>query len=82
MINPIHERIIELRKGYYVHAIEVYNAHEIECIVESVINDFGDEFTEKEYIEFFNSMFLYCLDESQEDDIYSFDFEKFIKDTI
>ena len=86
-MSKLLDRVIQDRKGFYTHAIEVSHDYEIESIVESVIDYYGEEFTDKDYIEFFESIeIIYvpdceCSDENEED-VYNFSFEEYIKDTI
>ena len=80
--NPILDRVLEDRKGHYCHALEVSSIYELEYIVESLIDQFGDEYTDLEYIQFFESMSIYSLDDSNEDEIFNFSFSDYIKDTI
>ena len=79
----IIDEIIESRKGHYTHALEVEDVYELESIIEGVIGEFGtDNYTDMEFIEFFNTMELYCLNESEESEVYDFDFSEYIKGTI
>ncbi|MBT7928980.1 hypothetical protein HN682_03570 [Candidatus Peregrinibacteria bacterium] len=80
--NRIMDRILEDRKGHYCHALGVSSVYELESIVESIIQEFGDDYTDLEYIQFFESMSIYALDDSREDEIFNFSFSDFIKDTV
>lgn len=82
--NKIFNRIIKDRKGHYCHAIEVNNTYEIESIIEGLIQEFQDEYTEKDYIEFFESIELYYLgaDKTEEDEVYNFSCTEYIAGTI
>mgnify|MGYP003645484378 CR=1 FL=1 len=79
-MNKLFNKILKQKKGFYVHAIEVNNIQEIESIIESVIQE-NEEFSEKEFIEFFESMELYYLgeDPEEEEKVFDFSFESFIK---
>ena len=90
-MNKIFHRIHEERKGHYCHALEVNDVYGLEGIIESFIQEYKDEFTYLEYIEFFESMELYYLpydndEKNQNDDdekaVYDFSFEEYIKGTI
>ena len=83
-MNRILDKIIEDRKGHYCHALEVNDTYELESIVESLIDDLGEEYLESEYIEFFKSMELYYLgdDDKTEQEVYDFDFSDYIKGTF
>ena len=82
--NKIFNRILSDRKGHYCHAIEVNNTYEIESIIEATIQGFQDEYTEKDYIEFFESITIYYLgeDETEENEVYNFSCTEYIAGTI
>ena len=79
--NPLLEQVLSDRNGHYCHALEVSDTYELESIIESVIECY-EGYTEAQYIDFFESMELYSLDDSNEESIYSFSFTDYIKDTI
>ena len=87
-MNRILDKIIEERKGHYCHALEVNDVIELEGIVESVIEEFNSRnetiYTDVEFIEFFRSMEIYYLGRNKEEEerVYNFDFNDYIKDTI
>ena len=70
--------------GHYCHAIEVNNTYEIESIIEGTIQGFQDEYTEKDYIEFFESITIYYLgeDKTEEDEVYNFSCTEYIAGSI
>jgi hypothetical protein len=80
-MNSLLEKILEERKGHYCHALEVHDTYELESIVESVISEYREEFTDDVYIEFFESMELYYLgdDPAIEKQVYDFSFEEYIR---
>ena len=80
-MQSIIDTIIEARNGYYCHALEVSDVYELESIVESIIEEFPDR-SEKEYIDFFNTMEIYSLDDANEQAIYAFSFTDYITGTI
>lgn len=53
--------IIEQRKGHYCHALECTSAYDLECTIESLMMELGEQFTLAEYLEFFNSVELYFI---------------------
>ena len=78
-MNVILNKIIEERKGMYVHALEVSNLYELESIIENLYAEFIEEFTTTEIIEFFESIELYCLEDSEEEEeVYNFNITEFI----
>ena len=81
MNNPLLTEVIEARNGHYCHALEVNDVYELEGVVEGVIESSPDH-TEATYIEFFNSIELYCLNDENEEEVLCFDFADFIDCTI
>lgn len=76
MNNPILNKIIEDRNGHYCHCVEVSTVYELECIVESIVGEYGDDYSFNELLEFFQTLEVYCLDDSQEDETYNFNFKE------
>lgn len=85
-MNKIFETILDERNGHYCHCLEVSNAYDLEGIVENMIDNYGDTFTEEEYIDFFESMEIYYLsdneNEASETAVYDFSFRKYIEGTL
>ncbi|MBC8302159.1 MAG: hypothetical protein H8E55_41135 [Pelagibacterales bacterium] len=79
-MNNLLEQIIQERKGHYCHALEVNDVYHLESVVESVIESFP-EFDEYTYIDFFETLELYCLGEDEKQ-VYDFSFENYIRGTI
>lgn len=77
-MNAILNKIIEERKGMYVHALEVSNLYELESIIENLYAEFIEDYSIEEIIEFFESIELYCLEGSEEEEVYSLDVAFFI----
>jgi len=82
--NKIFNRVLSDMNGHYCHAIEVNNTYEIESIIEGTIQGFQDEYTEKDYIEFFESITIYYLgeDKTEEDEVYNFSCTEYIAGSI
>lgn len=83
MSNSILEYIIKQRQGHYCHVIEVGSTYQIECIIESLIDELNDQFTRQDFVEFFNTIEVIAyvdpddndgleLTREQEDEIYNF----------
>ena len=80
MPNVILNKIYQERDGHYCHALEVHDALELESIVESCIVQFEREnFSIDEIVEFFNTIEIYCLDDKNENEIFSFNIENYIR---
>lgn len=85
-MNRLLEHIITERNGHYVHALELANFCDYECVIEQIVSEYRDNFTLKEIIEFFNSIDLYYYtgDEpeykEEEEQLYNFDYIQCIID--
>ena len=87
-MNRILSKIIESRKGHYIHALEVSTIDEIREVIESIIHEFPEE-SEETVIDFFSTMSIYPYpaDEDEENrqdpdieqKIYDLDMEKLVK---
>ena len=85
----ILDYIIEQRNGHYCHALELTSAYDLECVIESLIMELGEQFTLNEYLEFFNSISIYFLadDDSSkeyndaiENELYNADISELVKE--
>ena len=95
-MNKLYEHINNERNGYYVHALELDSVYHYECVIEQIVSDYKDTFTQDDIISFFDSIELYYYhdadnyddieplsDEQQaidEDELYNFDYKQFIID--
>jgi len=81
--KTILDTIIEARKGMYCHAVEVCGKYELESIAESIIDEFSTEnrgdYSEAEIIDFLESLEVYCLDDSNEKEVFDFSFTEYVK---
>lgn len=50
------DHIMKLRNNHYCHALVVTYAYDIECAIDEIIEELGEQFTIDEYINFFESM--------------------------
>jgi hypothetical protein len=82
LMNPILNEIIEKRNGFYCHCIEVSDVYELENVAEQIMLEYSEKYSEKNIIDFLESLTVYALDESKEDEIYSFSFTEYIKDML
>lgn len=69
--------IVEKKRRQYCHVLEVSAVYEIENSIEQIMREYPD-CKLKNYIDFFGTIELYCLDE--EEDVYAFDIIEFILD--
>lgn len=86
--NKLFNKIVEERKGHYLHAIEVNNIYDIENIIESIFQSYeSEEITEKDILNFFNTIEVYFLEDEEateeenqknESEVYNFNFENYI----
>ena len=90
--NKLLNKIIEERNGHYVHAIEVTDKYNIECIIEAVFDTYeSEEITETDIFYFFDSIQVYHLEDEElteeqnkenEQEVYNFNFEEYINPTL
>ena len=71
-------KILENRKGHYVHDLEVNDLWELQTIICSLYDEFIEEYDINTFINFITSMQIYCLNEENESDVYSFDIAEYI----
>lgn len=86
--NKLFNKIVEERKGHYLHAIEVNNIYDIENIIESIFQSYeSEEITEVDILNFFNSIEIYFLEDEEateeenrknESEVYNFNFKDYI----
>lgn len=72
--NDILYKCIENNPNY-CHVIEVEDVSQLQCIIESIVDENWDK---KNVIEFFNTIQIYCTVDENEDEVYSFEIEEFI----
>ena len=87
--NKLLNHVIEQRKGHYCHALEHSNVSELESTIEALVDEFREDFTQEEILDFFNSISLYHLEDeslsetenkASEEELYSFNIEGFINE--
>tara|TARA_R110000787_G_scaffold229259_2_gene336806 strand:+ start:346 stop:603 length:258 start_codon:yes stop_codon:yes gene_type:complete len=85
-MNAILNNISESRKGHYVHALELANCEELKNVIKDLVNEFTEDHTRAEIIEFLTTLSIYYLaeEESEEEEtaLYSFDIEAYINELI
>lgn len=95
-MNRLLDHIITERNGHYCHALELDSAYAYECVIEQIVSDYKDDYTQDEIIGFFDTIELYYYhdaddyddeyklsDEQQEIDeneLYNFDYKQCIID--
>lgn len=77
-MNNIIEQIYKNRTNY-CHVLEVNDKYELITCIESLYDEFIIEYNLEEIIDFFNTMEIYCLDEDEEDEVYNFDINEYLK---
>jgi len=87
MKNVILNKIMESRNGHCCHVLEVSTIYELENVIECILSEFEGEKIES-FIDFFNSITVYYLNDSElteleneanEEEVYNFNFEESIK---
>lgn len=86
--NKLLNKIVKNRNGFYCHTIEVSNIYDIECIIESIFQNYeSEEITKKDILNFFESIQVYFLEDEEateeenrknESEVYNFNFENYI----
>ena len=85
--NRLLDHIISERKGHYCHALELTNAYNYECVIESIVGEFSNDFTQDEIISFFNTIEIYFIadddstsewNDDAEQQLYDFDYAQCI----
>ena len=74
-MNAIVSKLIEQRNGHYCHVLEVSDVYELESILEQIVEMFSHEFSNEEIQEFIDTLTIYCLDETQESEVYNYQFK-------
>jgi hypothetical protein len=77
-MNAILETILKDRNGMYVHALEINDVYELESCIDSLYDEFIEDYSKETFIDFITSMSLYCLDETNEDKVYDFNIIEYI----
>ena len=94
--NRLLDYIISERNGHYCHVLELDSTYSYECVIESIVGEYNDTFTQDEIIRFFDTISVIYFygednydDETQvseeqqaieEYDLYNFDHKQFIID--
>jgi hypothetical protein len=82
-MNRILNYIIEQRRGHYCHVLELANVYELEFIIESIYDEFIDNYYKEEIIDFFETIQIcYYTEEEEnkeeEEELYDFNITNFI----
>ncbi len=90
--NNILSKLITLRKGHYIHAIECFEVNELMECIDNVVNEFREEqgYTMEDIKDFFNTISIYHLEDEElddktneirQDELYAFDIDNYITET-
>lgn len=74
---PIINDIME-RKPNYCHVLEVEDIFELQSIIENLVDEFTDNYSADDIIEFFNTIEIYSLNDANDDAIYDFNVEAYV----
>lgn len=90
-MNNILNKLIRLRNGHYVHALDVFDLDELKDSIESLVDQFHKQGYNMEDIkEFFNTISIYHLEDEEldeetndinKDELYAFDIDNYITET-
>jgi len=81
-MNKLIEKLIEIRGGHYCHVIEVSDVYELECIADSICDEFERQYPKETIIDFLESLEVYCLDDAKESEIFAFSFTEYIGSSL
>tara|TARA_R110001592_G_scaffold343242_1_gene633522 strand:- start:391 stop:648 length:258 start_codon:yes stop_codon:yes gene_type:complete len=70
-VNKLIELCIQNRNGHYSHCLEIENLYDLESTVEAIISESREEFSLDTYIDFFETLEIYPLNEDNQDEIWS-----------
>ena len=77
-INPIIEEFCANRINY-CHALEVNDVFELESIFCNIYQDLINKYSIEVIIDFCESISIYCLDDDNDEEVYSFNIPEFIQ---
>ena len=82
-MNKILEDVIKKRNGHYCHVIEVDNVYSLKSVIESLYDEFIDEYSNDEVIEFISSIQIIYFNADGENDedekaVNDFDLEDYL----
>lgn len=91
-MNKILNKVIESRKGHYVHALECFDLDELMKCIDNIANEFTEDegYTIEDIKEFFNTISIYHLEDEEldeetndinKDELYAFDIDNYITET-
>ena len=76
-MNTILQDITKIRFNY-CHVLEVQDVFELESIIDSLYDEFIEKYELEEIKNFINTMQIYCLDESEEEEVYNFNVNDYL----
>ena len=76
-MNRILEYIIKNRFNY-CHVIEVEDKYDLISVIDNLYDEFISNYDHKTVLEFINSLEVYCLEDSEEEEVYSFDINNYL----
>lgn len=90
-MNKILNKLIKLRNGHYVHAIECFDLDELKDNIEYLVNEFYEQgYNIEDIKDFFNTISIYHLEDEEldeetndinKDELYAFDIDNYIIET-
>ncbi len=81
-MNALLEKVIESRNGHYCHVVEVSEVYELENIAEAILSENENEFDVETIIDFLETLTVYCLDDTNEKEVYDFNFREYISTSL
>ena len=77
-INPIIEEI-NANRNHYCHALEVNDVFELESIFCDIFQNYINKYSIEIIVDFCETLSIYCLDDDNEEEVYSFNISEFIQ---
>ena len=80
-MNPILKKCYENRLNY-CHVVEVDSVSDLTSILDALFDELQENYKFPDILDFCTSLTVYCLNEDNEDEVYSFDVETYLKELI
>ena len=83
--NRILEEVL-INRFNYCHVLEVNSLYELQSTIDSLydgwINEgaYGIKYSHSEVVKFLSTLEIYCLDEDEEEEVYSFNIQNYLNE--
>lgn len=69
-------------KHNYCHCLEVASVDGLKASIEAIVKQTCTEYTEETITEFITTLQIICTDDVNDDEVYHFDIETFLKEIL